>query len=619
VRIDRDRLPHVDAKYQRAAPLVRSQGGGWPLTVLITPEGHTLFKATFLPPRPSGRYGARMGLIDVLERLDALWRENRDKINRAAEEMRGRAGEPDRAFARPGEPRAETIDQLVQGLLRAHDETHGGFGQAPKFFHAPALELLLARAWAGDDGACEALTRTLDAMAGGGVYDHVGGGWHRYSVDARWHVPHFEKMAYDNAPLLALYANAYARTGNDQYKRVARETLAWIARELAAPEGKGFYASQDADVGLDDDGDYFTWTPQEFHEAVGDDANIAAEYYAIDESGDVHGRPGRNVLHAPKTAAQVAGLLDVSESEVRLAVEGARNKLAAARAERTAPAVDETVFADLNGMLIDAHLTAYERLGEKQARDAALAALDHVLAELRDDRGVFAHYAEGGERKSPGLLADQAWMLRALVHAYGVTLESQYLEAARAAADYILSDLTADDGGFFSAPAPEADDPAAVAPRRSWEDSPSRSPASVAAEALVSLGHLTDEDRYLGAGRKAVESFAGGASADMALFVSGFGLALDQVLNGPRTVRVVGPDGDDATGELTKAARRAYVPSCLVLTIDFSAQAQAGLLSTLGYEADDQPVAYVCRGAACLAPAHTPEELLDRLDDLRSP
>ncbi|MHC4985988.1 MAG: thioredoxin domain-containing protein, partial [Planctomycetota bacterium] len=417
IRIDRDRLPQVDAAMQQALPVIQSRGGGWPLTVVLSPQGHVLYKATFLPPRADPRYGSGGGLIDVLDAVDRMWRERRDEMVRLAEDVdRQMAQQRRQAVYRPGELDVQTVDALTQTVRRHIDPTHGGFGDAPKFFQAPALELLARAAWAGDDDARDDLVRTLDAIVRGGVHDHVGGGFHRYSVDERWHVPHFEKMAYDNAALLRLLANAYATTGREDFARAARRTMQWVRDDLTGPDG-AFYASQDADVGLDDDGDAFTWTVDEVRDALGDDADVAISYFDVDAGGDMHARPGRNVLHTPKTIEQEAALLGIDAEDLAERIDSILGRLLAARRQRTQPGIDHTVFADLNGMLIDAHLTAWWRLGDPAARDAAFGALEAVLTDLHTDSGAFAHYREDGRSHRVGLLADQAWMLRALMAA----------------------------------------------------------------------------------------------------------------------------------------------------------------------------------------------------------
>ncbi len=610
VRIDRDRRPRVDAWLQRAAPIVESAGNGWPLTVVMTPAGHVLFKATFLPPRRDERYGASVGLADLLRRLDELWRTRGDEVRNAGEQLaEAVARQRDQAPAAEGEPDEKVVEELYAGIAAVHDRRHGGFGQAPKFFHAPALRLAAVRAFAGDGEARELLVGTLSAMADGGIRDHVGGGFHRYSVDDHWHVPHFEKMAGDNAALLALYADAAALTGTEAFADVALGTRGWVDGVLGGDGREGFFASRDADVGLDDDGDYFTWTVGEFRQAVGEeDADALIRYFGVDAEGDVHGRPGRNVL-------RVAGDADIPADVLDRGLE----KLRAARRQRSAPGVDRTVFADLNGQMISAYLTAFQRLGDEGARDTALATLDHLLATLRDERGVFAHYRDDGGLRNVGLLADQAWMTRALLDAHAVTAEAKYLQAARALGEYVLGELADPEaGGFFDGPAGQTPGAAAIDRTTSWEDSPGMSASAAMSLALPDLAHRTGQQRFAAGARRALASRAGGIDRRFGLFLAGYALAVEQLLHGPRTVAVVADGGGEAFDALVNAARSVYIPGGSVLAMNGSAPPEAELLGALGLEAPDDggPVAYVCRAAACLAPARTPEELRARLAEL---
>lgn len=619
VRVDRDRMSELDAAMQRTQPLVQTgtQAGGWPLTVILTPEGHILFKATFVPARADPQFGVQAGLLEILAQVDEYWRSHRQALAAAGAKIAGQVhGHHDDLFARPGDPGEAQIEAVVAGLKDAYDPRHGGFGEAPKFFAASSLELLLAQAWRGDADAREMVAKTLDSIARGGVCDQVGGGFHRYSVDEHWHVPHFEKMAGDNAAMLAVFANAHALTGREDFARIAVATIGWIADTLGGQgESRGFFASQDADVGPDDDGDYFTWTPKEVAAACGGDADAAIAYFDVDDFGDMHSRPGRSVLHVPKTVRQHAMLSNTDEAQFARRVEQARAKLLDARRKRTAPAVDRTIFADANGMLIDALLTAWRRLGHAQAKDMALAKLDCVLADLRDWRGVFAHYRQGGQLDGVGLLADQAWMGRALVHAYTVTLRQEYLDAAAQAARYIAMNLASDDGGLLNLPAPAENLPTTVQPSRGWEDSPTRSAASVAADLMTDLGYLLGDARLAAAGAKALASFAGGVDRGWGTFLAGYALSLDRLLHGPRSIVVVAPAGDAGLAALSDAANHAYIPAGLAMTLELPKH--QAIAERLGHAVADSAVAYVCGGKACLPPAHNVDELRERIEELR--
>jgi len=619
VRVDRDRLPEVDAHLQRSSPAIRSGGSGWPLTVVMTPDGQVLYKATFLPPRADGRYGAAVGLLDVLAQVEAVWRARADELAGVGRRLEEELSRQERTVWRSGDLWPELVDEVAAGIAAAYDERHGGFAEAPKFYHVAALELLAVRAWRGDERARRMAVHTLEQMARGGVCDQLGGGFHRYSTDERWHVPHFEKMAGDNAALLALYADAGALTGREDFTRVARRTAAWADDVLRGARGEGFASSQDADVGGDDDGDYFTWTIDEARAVLGDLAKPVIEYYALDAVGDVPGRRGRNVLHVPRPPQQVAALLDMPQADLERAVAAGSRRLLEARRRRAAPAVDQTVFADRNGMLIGAFLIAWRRTGDDALRDSALRNLEFVLGTLRQAGGAFAHYRRGdGTPAGVGLLADQAWMLRALLAAHAAAGAEKYLAAAEQTAGFIREHLTDADGALRSAPAAEAAGPDAPAARRDWADGPEPNAAAVAAAALLDLSFAANEPDWAEAGRRALATAAGSVSRDAALFLGGYAVAVERALNGPRAIVVVGAGGEPATRELAREARRTYVPGAMAFVLDPDLEAHRPTLERLGHAGERGPAAFVCRGRSCLAPAGNAEELARRIQELAS-
>src|SRR5690242_400431 len=310
VKVDRDERPDVDARYQRAVQALTRQGG-WPLTAFLTPAGEVFYGGTYFPP--DGAHG-RPGFRAVLESVLEAYRSRRGQVQSQAEAVR-RVVSDDLNEAAAGEASPAMLDEVVAGMIRVFDSVNGGFGRAPKFPHPGAMALLLHRLWDRPDATARTiLDRTLQGMARGGVYDQLGGGFHRYSVDAEWIVPHFEKMAYDNSELLRVYCDAYAALRTPAYAEAARGIVRWV-REVASDPDGGYAASQDADVGLDDDGDYFTWTRDEVAAVLSPaELEVAAAYYDIGTAGEMQHNPAKNVLYTPAPLASVSRRLGRSES-----------------------------------------------------------------------------------------------------------------------------------------------------------------------------------------------------------------------------------------------------------------------------------------------------------------
>src|SRR5918995_156294 len=340
IKVDRDERPDVDARYQRAVQTLTQQGG-WPLTAFLTPKGEVFFGGTYFPP--DDRYG-RPGFRSVLAGVLEAYRARPDQVQAQAQAI-SRIIAENLDEGAPGELSPSLLDDSVAGMARGFDQRNGGFGSQPKFPHPAALTFLLHR-WHDQpsEQVRTIIDRTLQRMARGGMYDQLGGGFHRYSVDARWIVPHFEKMSYDNSELLRTYLDAFALFGNEEYAAAARGIVAWVREVLADVEG-GYGASQDADVGLEDDGDYFTWTREEAAAVLTEEElEVAAAYYDIGTAGEMHHNPGKNVLFVASTVADIARLRGRSESDIAAVLETARAKLLEARAARPAPFVDRTRY-----------------------------------------------------------------------------------------------------------------------------------------------------------------------------------------------------------------------------------------------------------------------------------
>ena len=437
VKVDRDERPDVDTRYQSAVSAISGQGG-WPLTAFLTPDGKPYFGGTYFPP--DERYG-RPSFQRVLLTMADAFANRREEVEESAgsvmmaiehnESFSGRAGVLGSGL---GEP---LLEKLIDAIVKQFDERNGGFGSQPKFPHPGALDLLIDAAGRGGVEAARAkhvAVVTLEKMAAGGMYDQLAGGFHRYSVDERWIVPHFEKMAYDNSELLKNYAHAFQSFVEPEFARVAKDILRWMDEWLSDRELGGFYASQDADDSLDDDGDYFTWTRDEAKAVLtAEEFEAAAAYFNLRVVGDMHHNPSKNVLHR----------LGAARSSDEDAVLGsAMKKMYAARLGRKTPYVDKTVYTGWNGMCVSAYLAAGRALGLKAPVEFALRSLDRVLAAVWDAAAGLAHVVAYGEgvagARVAGVLEDYAFVANAALDAWEATGEMKYFVAAKEIADAML-------------------------------------------------------------------------------------------------------------------------------------------------------------------------------------
>jgi len=624
VKVDRDERPDVDVRYQNAVGAITGQGG-WPLTAFLTPDGRVFFGGTYFPPESAG---GRPGFKQVLRSVAEFYRTRR-------EQALGYAGELHQALQRLGQIRDSgdplgmgLVDAAVADITRQFDPVHGGFGGAPKFPHSSALELLLRRHdRTRDPSLAPIVVRTLEKMARGGVYDQLGGGFHRYSVDAAWIVPHFEKMLYDNAGLLENYAGAYRATGLPLFREAAAGIAGYVRGTLMDPAG-GFYTSQDADISLHDDGDYYTWTRDEAAAALSpDELAAAALRYHLDGPGEMAHDPRRHVLYVDKDPDAVAALLNRPPGDAATLLDAARRRLLAARAGRTAPFVDRTIYAGWNGMMISAFFAAARIPELAAAADDARRALERVVrdayagpsgpdAPASGARG-FRHVV-GAPDSVSGLLDDQVHMARALLDAFAHTGEPRWLRLAAATMDYVLDEFRAPAGAFYDmaatgrAPRPGGLDLSYVP----VQDAPTPSGNGVAVLALERLAALTADARYREAAERALLACAPG-HLEQGLFTATVGLALDTHLAPPLHVAIVGPRGDPATRALHAAALRAYRHGAVVQVYDPAASdGAAGRLPAAVTDGAARPVgpaaeprAYVCTAAECAAPAESPEAL----------
>jgi uncharacterized protein len=597
VKVDRDERPDVDARYQRAVQALTRQGG-WPLTAFLTPGGDVFYGGTYFPPdNGHGRPGFRAVLEAVLD----AYRNRRHQVVSQAEAIR-RAVTAQLDEPSGGTVTAALLDAAELQILNAFDPAYGGFGREPKFPHPGALLFLLSR-WfdAPSDGRREAVDRTLEAMARGGMHDQLGGGFHRYSVDRQWIVPHFEKMSYDNSELLRIYTEAFAAFGTPEYADVARGIMRWV-RDVLAEDAGGYAASQDADVGLEDDGDYFTWTRDEAAAVLTpDELDVASAVYDIGTAGEMHHNPGKNVLFIAATASALAMRSGRTEDEITRLLSSARGKLLHAREQRPTPFVDRSRYTGWNAMMASAMLRGSVAFDDPWAAAHALRTLERIRAENPDPDAV-AHTPGG----VTGLLDDQVQTAAAAIDAYEFTGSHAWVDWAGRIMNRVWSDYRDPrSGGLFDS-ANAAGEGLLPARSRPLEDSPTPSGNGTAGIVLSRLHELTGDARWRDRADELLTAFAGRA-AELGLYAATYFQAVDRLVQPATHLAVVGGSGDPDAERMHQRALRLFAPRRVVQRIDPAdvgtrhvPPAVSGMIaSSAGARA------FLCRGMSCSAPADT--------------
>jgi uncharacterized protein YyaL (SSP411 family) len=583
VKVDREERPDVDDIYMEATQAMTGSGG-WPMTVVCTPEGRPFFAGTYFPKETRAGH---LGFVELCQRIEELWRERRPELLQQADQLTAALGRT--ALVQPVDdlPTVADLDQAVAGLLSASDPEWGGLGGAPKFPQPMAQEVLLAAAARGDARALTAVTTTLDAMAAGGIYDHLGGGFARYSVDGRWLVPHFEKMLYDNALLIRLYARAWQVTGADRFRQVVAESVGYLLRDLRQPGG-GFASAEDADS-EGEEGRFYVWTPTQIRAALGDAelADAACAWWGVGSGGNFeHGTTILNRLHA-------RGVLARPEP-----IEAARARLLAVRSERVRPGLDDKVLTEWNAYAVAALAEAGAALGEPTWVDAAVATAEFLLANLRRDDGRWLRswQADAGARHL-AYATDHGALVDALTRLAEATGEARWLAEARSAADALLELFWDDEHGGVFTSGHDAD--ALIARPKDLMDNATPGANGLAAVGLLRLAALSGEERYRDRGVEVVRLL--GALAVQHPTAFGHVLAaVDLAVRGTTEVVVAGDRPD-----LVAAVRARYLPGAVLA---WGERGDGPL-----WEGRDDGRAYVCRGYACQLPAEDPETLAAQL------
>jgi uncharacterized protein len=633
VKVDRDERPDIDSRYQAAVQTVSGQGG-WPLTAFLTPHGIPFYGGTYFPPQDGyGRPSFRRVLLSIAH---AYKEKHGDVVEQAA--MVETAIAQSESFAgKDGRVSPALITSIQTSALRMFDPQHGGFGQAPKFPHPSALDLLIERYAQGQQNLRELILTTLNHMARGGVYDQLAGGFHRYSVDERWVVPHFEKMCYDNSELLKNYVHAYQATGETFFADVARDIIRWMDEWLSDRERGGFYASQDADINMDDDGDYFTWTLAEARAVLTEEeAQVAALHYDINEIGEMHHDPAKNVLFVRVSVEEVAQRMKLAPERVKELLASAKKKMYAARLQRPTPYVDKTVYVGWNSLCISAYLEAAKVLHLADARRFALRSLDRVLAEAwkarspqkeagaRSPQTALLHVVAYSDpaaalREVPGLLEDYAFTALACLDAYEATADLSYFKFAQSIADAMIARFyDATSGGFFdSEPAADGKSLGVLATRRKpLQDSPTPAGNPMAAIALTRLHHYTGNASYRDQAEHTLETFAGVAE-QFGIFAATYGIAVVHLLESSVQIVVIAEDGDSENANQLQAAAIAtfaFARATLRLAANqtVAENLPAGLAVTIPHLpalGAGKSFAVLCSGSSCQPPVFDAAEL----------
>ena len=604
VKVDREERPDIDQIYQTAQAMLTQRNGGWPLTMFLTPDQVPFFGGTYFPSTP--RYGMP-GFPDLIQRVRKFYDEHPDELAEQGEQLAAAMARTQPRSQGPGATLdSAPLDLAARELAETFDREHGGFGGAPKFPHAETIGFLLRRHATAKDPAArdEALrmaTLTLRRMAEGGIYDHVGGGFARYSVDATWTIPHFEKMLYDNAWLFHLYADAWAITKDPLFARVCEETAGWVMREMQAPSG-GYYSSLDADS-EGEEGKYYVWTVDEIRALLSkEEFEVASYVYGLDRPPNFEGHAWHLAVVNP-----VSGLnrsMSVNEGEAQVLLDSTRRKLRAAREKRVRPGLDDKVLTSWNALMVGGMARAARVLGRPEWLDSARRALDHIRGTLWRDGRLLAT-AKDGRAHLDAYLDDHAYLVAALIEIMQARFRADDLEWATELAEVLMDRFhdTAEGGFFFTSHGHER----LIHRPKPGPDNATPSGNAVAAWALNRLAMLCGEMRFSEAARGTVALFR----PQLERIPSAFGTmlhALEEQLEPPRTVIVTGHR--EAFGPWRALLDPAYLPHSTVLFVPSEA---TGLPPPLAKPATEAVNAWVCEGVTCLPPLNSMAELRQTL------
>ncbi|MFL6275153.1 MAG: thioredoxin domain-containing protein [Blastocatellia bacterium] len=607
IKVDREERPDIDAIYMNAVQMMTGHGG-WPMTVFLTPDLKPFYGGTYYPPAP--RHGMP-SFPQVLHAINDSYRNRRDDVLSSATAITSEINKINRFVASEEMLTNDLLTESFLGLSRNFDEKWGGFGGAPKF--PPSMSLMFLSRYARRTGSPEALAMvetTLQRMAAGGMYDHLGGGFARYSVDARWLVPHFEKMLYDNALLARIYLYAYQRTRNADYRRIAEETFEYIIRDMTDHSG-GFYSSEDADS-EGEEGKFYVWTPAEVMNLLGEEeGRLFCEFYDVTDGGNFE--HGQSILNTPQTLEAFAAARGLDVDKTWRQLKAGATRLFHAREARIRPGRDDKCLAAWNGLMLTAFAEAANILSRDDYRQVAMRNADFILTQLMRDGRLLRTYKDG-QAKLNGYLEDYAYVVEGLLALYEATFETHYFVAARELADTMIAQFwdTASGGFFFTS----EDHEELIARTKDYFDNAIPSGNSVAALTFLKLHLLTGEGDY----QKFATMILRTMQKVMTKYPSAFGYmltALDFYLSEAKEIAIIGDVDSHEVRLFIEEIYSRFLPNKVVAGCqpgDAQAVAAVRLLADRP-QVDGQATVYVCRNFTCLAPATTPQELAERLEE----
>ena len=606
IKVDREERPDLDSIYMQAVQALTGQGG-WPMTVFLTPQGEPFYGGTYFPPQDRG---GMPGFHGVLKAMDEAYRTRRGDVGKATSELVNRLQQTSRIKSNTDLLTRDVLNEAFLHLAAGFDEQNGGFGDAPKFPQPMIYDFLLRYQHStNNEKALQMLNLSLEKIALGGMYDQLGGGFHRYSTDSYWLVPHFEKMLYDNALLSRLYLHAFQATGHDLYLRIVQETLDYVLREMTDEEG-GFYSSQDADS-EGEEGKFFVWTPKEVEEALGkEDAHIFNAYYDVTSVGNFE---GKNILNVPRDAETVTDELDVTPEHLEEVLQRGKKPLLEVRERRVPPARDDKILTAWNGLMLRSFAEAAAVLQREDYRNAAIANATFITRDLQKEGRLLRTYRDG-QAKLKGYLEDYSFLADGLMAVYELTFDQRWLDEARRLVDNMVDLFWEEDEEVFYDTG--KDHEALLVRPRELFDNAIPSGSSVAAEVLLRMALLTGEEEY----RRKATATLHSMGPLLSQYASGMGrwlAALDFYLHQPKEVAIVGSLESRETKALLEVVHNLYLPNKVVVGMEEDDPMGSNPLPLLRFRTKVQgaPTAYVCENYVCQLPVTDPEDLAQQLEE----